>query len=430
MPERGGEEFLKEKYGLHKSPEVEEQAQRTEKRTGEKVPQDPAARIENYLDRFKEIVERTDPKERERGVEAIKHVLLKKFVTALDEIPESYWKSQEKILRERGEQGDYDRLSEEQKNALKKELAGGLLDDQRSSLEQWIDYLASDDSSYLPDHLKYWVFRSIASLQEFDKEKKEYPKRSKGTVKMFPDINHEALAYVVDMFQKKQQGTPVDFEKFHFDLTEEQKREFAGYLKQENFAKLYAFANELISPIPEHLLPVTEGQWVVYKKGKESAPLVASIRGKGTGWCTAGENTARAQLQGGDFHLYSTLDDDGAPSIPRIAIRMEGAKIAEVRGIAAKQNLDPFMGEVVQKKLAEFPEGEAYEKKVADMKHLTVIERKAEKGESLTKDDLAFLYEINGPIEGFGNRPDPRAQELRNKRDAKADASIVLQLAP
>lgn len=53
--------FLKSKYNLHNAPEVESSAKRTEKRTGEKVPQDPEARIQNYLERFKEIIERKKP---------------------------------------------------------------------------------------------------------------------------------------------------------------------------------------------------------------------------------------------------------------------------------------------------------------------------------------------------------------------------------
>ena len=67
--------FLKKKYDLHNAPEVKKQAERTEARTGEKVPQDPSSRIQNYLDRFKEITDRKDPAERERGLEAIKRIL-------------------------------------------------------------------------------------------------------------------------------------------------------------------------------------------------------------------------------------------------------------------------------------------------------------------------------------------------------------------
>lgn len=420
-------EFLKEKYNLHTAPEVEKAAQRTEKRTGEKVPQDPADLIQNYLDRFKEIIDRKDPTEREQGVEALKRVLLDKFVTKPEDIPESYWQSQENIIRERGQQGDYNNFSQEQKDKWKKEIAEGLLDDQRASLEQWIDYLASGDSSYLPDYLKYWVFRSVTGLAEYDKQKNEFPKRSKGTVKQFPDINHEALAYVVEAVIKKHQGENIEFE---YDIQPDEREAFLKSLEKENFAKLYSWAHELMNPIPEHLLPVTEGRWVKYEQNSDFKPLVQSIRGKGTGWCTAGQNTAKTQLAGGDFYCYYTRDDEGNQTIPRIAIRTEGDKIAEVRGVAYKQNLDPYMGEVLEKKLNEFPDKEIYLKKDKDMKQLTEIEQKTKKGEPLAKNDLIFLYELESPIEGFGYQRDPRIKEFRNSRNLEEDMPIVFDCAP
>ena len=419
--------FLKKRYDLHAAAEVASAARRKERRTGDKLAQVPGVRIQNYLDRFKEITNRTDPDKRERGMQALKRVMFGKFITKVEDIPQSYWKSQEGILRERGQQGDYDHFSTEEKNTWKKEISEGLLDDQRASLEQWIDYLASDDSSYLPDHLKYWVFRSVTGLSEYDKEKREFPKRSKGTVKAFPDINHEALSYVIDMVKKQHQGQAITFEQFEHDLTDEQKEDFQKYLTQENFAKLYGFANELIKPIPEHLLPVTEGRWVKYEQHSDHMQLVQSIRGQGTGWCTAGENTARTQLQGGDFHVYYTLDDWGRPTIPRIAIRMEQGHIAEVRGIAQKQNLDPFMGEVLEKKLDEFPDKDRYLKKEHDMRRLTEIDKRMKQGEALGKDDIVFLYELDAPIEGFGYVADPRIKELLDARNPQEDMLVVFE---
>ncbi len=69
--------FLKNKYNLHNAPETESAAKRTEKRTGEKVPQGPEAQIQNYLDRFKEIIGRKEPAKRERGIEALNSSFLK-----------------------------------------------------------------------------------------------------------------------------------------------------------------------------------------------------------------------------------------------------------------------------------------------------------------------------------------------------------------
>jgi hypothetical protein len=43
-------DFLKNKYGLHNTEEVKKASKRTEKRTGEKVPQNPSEQIQNYLD--------------------------------------------------------------------------------------------------------------------------------------------------------------------------------------------------------------------------------------------------------------------------------------------------------------------------------------------------------------------------------------------
>ena len=105
-------------------------------------------------------------------------------------------------------------------------------------------------------------------------------------------------------------------------------------------------------------------------------PLVKSLRGYNTGWCTAGESTAQTQLSNGDFYVYYTLDENDEYKIPRIAIRMEYDEIAEIRGIAQDQNLEPEMEEVVEEKIKDFPDKEEYYKKVSDMKKLTSVYKK------------------------------------------------------
>lgn len=115
--------FLKEKYNLHSAPEVASAAKRTQRRTGERVPNDPVSQIENYLNRFKEIVERKDVVDRERGVNALKKIILDKFVTKYEDIPDSYWSLQENILRERGQAGDWGDLSPEQKESARRQNA-------------------------------------------------------------------------------------------------------------------------------------------------------------------------------------------------------------------------------------------------------------------------------------------------------------------
>ena len=409
-------DFLKQKYGLHNVPEVESAAKRTERRTGEKVPQNPEARIQNYLERFKEIVDRKDPEKRERGMEALKKVLYDKFVIKPKEIPERYFENQRRLAREQG-YGDIE-ISQE----MRDQLSEVIVTDQKSSLDNWIDYLASEDATY-PDWLKYYAFRSVLGVSEYDKEKKQFAKRSKGTTNPFPDINREALAYVLDAVSQKYGKRHVDL----LALDEEEKKEFKKLLRGENFTKLYAWAIEKTVIAPTESLAKTAGRWVKYPRNSDHMPLVESLRGQGTGWCTAGELTAQTQLKGGDFYVYYSLDQKGKPIIPRAAIRMQENQIGEVRGIAEQQNIDPYINTVVQEKLKEFPDGKQYEKKVSDMKTLTDIERKAKAGAKLAKNDFVFLYELNTPIEGFGYQRDPRIAEILSQRNPEEDMLVVFE---
>ncbi|MFA6341140.1 MAG: hypothetical protein WCX27_02815, partial [Candidatus Paceibacterota bacterium] len=175
----------------------------------------------------------------------------------------------------------------------------------------------------------------------------------------------------------------------------------------------------------------TRGEWIKYKQGsnEDATKLFTSLENKGTGWCTAGSSTAKAQIESGDFYVYYTNDAEGVPTKPRLAIRMDGEdKIGEVRGILPHQNIEPIMQEKLDKKLAEFgSEADAYKKKSADMKKLTALEQKHEQEKPFTKDDLVFLYEINFKIEGFGYRRDPRIEELRKDRNSEEDTLVIFE---
>ena len=97
-----GLQFLKKRFNLYSNQEVAKASKRTTVRTGEKVPQKPTEQIQNYLDRFKEIIEREDPKERERGLNALKKILHKKYVIKAENIPESVFSLEQRIDQEAG----------------------------------------------------------------------------------------------------------------------------------------------------------------------------------------------------------------------------------------------------------------------------------------------------------------------------------------
>ena len=408
--------FLKKKYDLHNEPEVESAVKRKEARTGEKVSGAPEAKIQTYLDRFGEILEREDEEKRERGLEAIKKVLHKQFVIKPEEVPDGYFENQRRIAREQGH-GDVE-ISDE----IRDQLTEVIVTDQESSLDKWVDYFASQDAMY-PDWLKYYATRSILSMGEYDKEKKQFTKRSKGTVKPFPDLNREALAYVLDAIEKKYEGEQTSLAAFEA----EDKEAFDKLLQGENFGKLYAWAIDKVTPDSVGQLSVTQGAWVMYDQNSDHMPLVESLQGHGTGWCTVGESTAQTQLETGDFHVYYSLDEDGKPTIPRVAIRMEEGSIAEVRGVAPEQNLDPYITSIVQEKLDEFPDGKEYEKKVEDMKRLTELEKRQTDGEVFDVEDLKFLYETEGQVQGFGYDKDPRISEMQGIRDGRQDYADIFQ---
>jgi len=430
--------FLKQKYNLHNTPEIKSAAKRTEIRTGEKVSQNPADQIENYLNRLHEIIDRPNEEKREEGMNALKHLLYDKFVIKPEEVPESYFQTQQRLARELGH-GEVE-IGKEQRE----QLIEVIITDQKSSLDKWLDYLSSKDAAY-PDWLKYYSFRSMLSLGEYDKENKQFTKRSKTTTKPFPDLNREALAYVLDAIEKKYQPQKAEQKKIEeeagtqreVNLTEEEKQikeeeqvNFEKILQSENFAKLYAWAIDKVTPASKERLANTEGKWTKYDQGSNHMPLVESLQGHGTGWCTAGESTAQKQLANGDFYVYYSLDENGQPKIPRAAIRMEDDSIGEVRGVGPNQNLDPYISDVVKAKISEFPDGKVYEKKSADMKKLTEIENKNKLHKQLSKDELLFLYEINCKIDGFGYERDPRIQEIISTRNPKEDASIILECQP
>ena len=112
--------------------------------------------------------------------------------------------------------------------------------------------------------------------------------------------------------------------------------------REEDFGKLYAYAINEVTPVSQSEREITSGQWVKYAQGSDYKPLYDSLQGHGTGWCTAGgEETARMQLEGGDFYVYYSNDLHGHPVNPRIAIRMNGDyEIAEIRGVEQNQQMD------------------------------------------------------------------------------------------
>lgn len=426
--------FLKKKYAnLHTAPEVVRAAERTEYRTGEKVSEKPEERIENYLNRFKEILDRPDPEKRAMGIEALKRVLHKQFIIKTENIPLDYFLDQEQRIAEQQGHGRPDPTPDWQERKIK-EIQNG----QERSLDAWIDYLSSPDAMY-PDWAKYWAFRSMTQMGGYNKEEGKFGKRTETSSQPFPTLNIACLAKTISVIQQQvalqglSKGNPERIKKekeLMYALNHDDA--YRDLVSTENFTKLYTHALEQFSGMSWKHLENIAGQWKVYPEGSDPQELYDSLQGYPLEWCTATNiETARDQLQGGDFHVYYSQDERGIAMTPRIAIRMTGDSISEIRGIEKDQNVDQFIQPVIDEKLTEFgTTGEQYLKKSADMKQLTTVTEKHRAGMQLNQQDLIFLYEINGTIQGFGYQRDPRIDELRSTRNPAEDAPIVFDCAP
>ena len=394
MKYKNGEEFLNSLYNnMHMEDAVMHTAEKSDS---------PTEKIRKYIERLERVHDIA--KDSPHKMEVLKKFYYDKYV--IKELPESYINLQKKIAKERG-YGDITVTDE-----MKEEMLSNVQKEQEKSLDMWIDYLTSDDAVY-PMWFKHYAFRGMLKLNKFDKEKGEFGRRSKTTTEPYIELNREALARVYDTLVKEI-GTDEE-------ISEEARKALEN---GESFKKLYEYY--LTNTGYVNRGNDTDGMWVKYDQGSDYKPLWESLQGKNTGWCTAGEETAKTQLSNGDFYVYYTKDSNGEYKEPRIAIRMDGKyNIGEVRGVGEHQNLEGSMTPIAEKKLNEFPDKDKYLKKVNDMKLLTEIDNKVNKNIELNKEDLRFLYEIDSKIEGFGYCKDSRIKEIIDKRNNKKDLTIV-----
>ena len=168
------------------------------------MPNNPAERIETYLKRLEKLI--LDPKKEQKGkamrdvehtkrpraLSLLREMILNEYVRPnKEQMAQGAARVEQRAARQMGIQAEYNDETLEQRG----EIAVG---DLESSLDEWIKYLSDPNEPY-PTWFRYYVFRNILNLGEYDKDKQEFPKRSKGTFKLFPDIDRGALAYVEEI---------------------------------------------------------------------------------------------------------------------------------------------------------------------------------------------------------------------------------------
>ena len=369
-------------------------------------------RLLKYFERLEELHNRVSETRSVNGEKLLKSFYYDLYVIKPENIPDAYFQNQVRLAKELG-YGNI-KLTAEAKKGMIEEV----IDDQKKTLDKWIEYFLYDEESKSYEMWeKYWVFQGLQSLGKYDKETSKFSKRDKTTVYPFPSVEREYIFTTLKLME--------DFLK-----DKKSEEDIKQALSTGNFKLLYEYVIKQSLFREEHQSNSDDGKWIKYEQGSDYNILRDSLQGYYTGWCTAaGENFAKDQLAGGDFYVYYSLDKNGEAKVPRIAIRMDGKdKIGEIRGIADNQNMEPEMMSILEEKLKEFPDRDKYLKKENDMKLLTLIDKKVNDNIDLTLEELKFLYEIDGQIIGFGYGKDPRIEEIKRKRNERRDYSLIFNV--
>ena len=190
---------------------------------------------------------------------------------------------------------------------------------QEETLKQWVSHLKQSNYS---DAFKYLILDAVLT-HNYDIKKIEYKKRTNTTTRNISPFDAGTLAMVYASDSKNLLKSYVE-------------------IQQENLQNIInAF----------EISKTSEGKWLKFDGGpnaeniNETATALSQLV-QDTYWCT--KTNALGQLKGGDFYVYVT------DKSPRIAIRMEGDKVGEVRGNASsKQDLEPEMLPVAETFLKE-----------------------------------------------------------------------------
>ena len=415
-----------------------------------------------YLSRLDRMIEKHGDKVEQKLWEASAENLVMDY----EDIPESHWKQQERILRDNGQGRELSRYEKEY-------LAEDIVSKQRESINTWSNYLGDKDCPY-PTWFKVYAFDGVSKMGLINKETKEFEKRDKTTVASFPTLNPEVLAKVYRNINEFYAVNKEDWLAQHPD-----DEKLVSLIKSGNFPKLYAkelFDTKTIIKTPENPEDV-EGDWFTYQLGDEDELAKTA---EGTGWCIADPNVAHNYLSYGNyagnendweddedwedddedddedwedeeedwkeeednnnwgedennpeednesnpkakfivFKLKAPNSPDGYSTNGVASIRLDpDGKVTEVSGLNEGQAIEDSLIPTVKEKVLSLPGGKEFLQKFEDKQTLIKLDHKMQNGEDLTKEELSFLYELDRPIATLDtyNSRDPRITELKEK---------------
>ena len=245
-----------------------------------------------YLSRLDRIVEKYGDKAEQKLWEASAENVVMNY----EDIPDSYWKQQEQILRDNGQGRELSRYEKEI-------LAEDLIDKQRQSITSWTNYLGDKNCPY-PLWFKVYAFDGISKMSNaLNLDEADYNRRDHTTALSFPKLNAEILAKV---YRQINDFYGVDKENWLSKHSDDEK--LVSLVKSANFPKLYAkelVDTKVIIKTPERTEDV-HGDWFEYKLGDEEE--ISSLA-EGTRWCVVDPNVAHNYLVYGQYSNPEEEDD-------------------------------------------------------------------------------------------------------------------------
>ena len=300
-----------------------------------------------------------------------------------------------------------------------------LRQDQVDSINSWTEYLSNKEVSF-PTWFKIYTFNSVIKMGRYNQLDGKYENRDKSTIAPYPKVSPAALALTLDAVND---FFGQDKEKWFTEHTDDDQ--LNAIVKSGNFGKIYThFFKETYKPIPTpERTEDIKGEWFDFYPGQETELAEAA---QGTPWCIASEhqgayylktnlnianNKARFKL----FKLENESSVDGMSKTACASIRFntEG-KVDEISGLknGDRQTIEDSLIPIVEQEVLKYPLNpeKHFKEKFRDKKELIRLQDKAKKGEEITLDEYAFLYEKNREIFTLDTYkgPDLKIAELRN----------------
>ena len=301
-----------------------------------------------------------------------------------------------------------------------------LRQNQIDSINSWTEYFSNTETPF-PTWFKIYAFDSVIKMGTYNHKYGKYENRDKSTIAPYPKVNPAALALTLDAVND---FFGQDKEKWFTEHTDDDQ--LNAIVKSGNFGKIYThFFKEIYKPIPTpERTEDIEGEWFDFYPGQEDELAEAS---QGTPWCIASKQAGENYLKTNDhtikdnrarFKLFKLKNEnsiDGMSKTACASIRFDTqGRVAEVSGLAnnSNQTIQDSLVPVVEQEVFKHPldPDQHFKEKFRDKKELIRLQDKAKKGEELTLDEYAFLYEKNHGIftlDTYGG-PDPKIAELRN----------------